>query len=247
MVHFLQLPIEDDLAELQPQQPIGMAVKGSGPALAPAEQPIPFADTSNPIMAQVTVKELLLSPSCQLCNGRRNVSPPAQTCALCRCKTLVVVLSVLMQAPALMCCCTRSMNSICYQEGDFWMSQLHEEGGLVQVAFLASVVSPKVAAAAAQRALEVLASEDVSTVAEDDYLAPESPTPAETGSTERCTDAEAPAEIKEAGAKAEEADTVIKDEAMHDAAPAGSSAAPPSANGAPFFYFRGYICPVTLA
>ena len=127
------------------------------------------------------------------------------------------------------------------------MSQLHEEGGLVQVAFLASVVSPKVAAAAAQRALEVLASEDVSTVAEDDYLAPESPTPAETGSTERFTDAEAPAEMKEAAAKAEEeANTVIKDEAMHDAAPAGSSAAPPSANGAPLFHFRGYICPVTL-
>ena len=73
VVHFLQLPIEDDLAELQPQQPVGMAVKGSGPALAPAEQPIPFADTSNPIMAQVTVKELSISPSCQLCNGRRNV------------------------------------------------------------------------------------------------------------------------------------------------------------------------------
>ena len=140
-----------------------------------------------------------------------------------------------MQATALRCCCTRSMNSICYPEGDFWMSQLHEEGGLVQVAFLASVVSPKVAAAAAQRALEVLASEDVSTVAEDEYLAPESPTPAETGSIDECTDAEAPADTKEGSAKAEgQADIVMKDEAMHDAAPASASAAPPSANGAPF-------------
>ena len=66
VMHFLRLPIEDDLVELQPQQPIGMAVKGSGPALAPTAQPIPFADTNNPIMAQVTVKALLLSPSYQL-------------------------------------------------------------------------------------------------------------------------------------------------------------------------------------
>ena len=62
VMHFLQLPIEDDLAELQPQQPIGMAVNGGGPALAPAEQPIPFADTGNPIMAQVMMIYFLVSP-----------------------------------------------------------------------------------------------------------------------------------------------------------------------------------------
>ena len=159
----------------------------------------------------------------------------AWTCALCRCEALAVVLSVLMHATALVSSCMCSVSCTCWQEGESWMSQLHEEGGLAQVAFLASVVSPKVAAAAAQRALEVLASQDVSTVAEDDYLAPESPTPAETGSTEKCTDAEAPADTEEGSAKAEEqADIVIKDEAMHDAAPASASAAPPSANGAPF-------------
>jgi hypothetical protein len=38
------------------------------------------------------------------------------------------------------------------------------------VAFLASMVSPKVAAAAAQRALEVLAEDDPSMLAEADYL-----------------------------------------------------------------------------
>ena len=109
----------------------------------------------------------------------------------------------------------------------------------MQVAFLASVVSPKVAAAAAQRALEVLASEEVSTVAEEDYLAPEPPTPAEAGTTHKSAAAEAPAEIGQATAKAgKQADDMTKDEAMHDAAPASASAAPPSANGAPFLRTR---------
>ena len=40
----------------------------------------------------------------------------------------------------------------------------------VQLAFLASIVSPKVASAAAQRALDVLASEDIITADLDDYL-----------------------------------------------------------------------------
>ena len=45
----------------------------------------------------------------------------------------------------------------------------------MQLAFLATVVSPKVASAAAQRALEFLASEDASTAALEDYLPPEEP------------------------------------------------------------------------
>jgi hypothetical protein len=53
--HFLQLPIEDEfLAQLQPAQPPGVAMPGAGgTALDPSEQPIPFADVGNPIMAQV--------------------------------------------------------------------------------------------------------------------------------------------------------------------------------------------------
>ena len=43
----------------------------------------------------------------------------------------------------------------------------------MQLAFLASVVSPKVASAAAQKALEVLASEDISTAGLEDYLSME--------------------------------------------------------------------------
>lgn len=53
VMQFLRLPIEDDLAEISPQQPIGISLNGSGPVLGPSEQPIPFADTGNPIMAQV--------------------------------------------------------------------------------------------------------------------------------------------------------------------------------------------------
>ena len=45
----------------------------------------------------------------------------------------------------------------------------------IQLAFLASVVSPKVASAAAQKALEVLASEDISTAGLEDYLSMEEP------------------------------------------------------------------------
>ena len=53
VMQFIRLPIEDDLAETNPQQPIGLTVNGSGPVLGPSDQPIPFADTGNPIMAQV--------------------------------------------------------------------------------------------------------------------------------------------------------------------------------------------------
>ena len=116
----------------------------------------------------------------------------------------------------------------------------------MQVAFLASVVSPKVAAAAAQKALEVLASAEVSTVTENDYLAPESPPPAETGSADKRAALEAPGEINEAVPKAEEqADNIVKDEAVHDAAPASAPAAPPPANGAPFLHFKGSACLIT--
>lgn len=56
-MHFLQLPIEDEfLAQLTPAQPPGVAVCPDGqPVVGPAEQPIPFADVGNPIMAQVCV------------------------------------------------------------------------------------------------------------------------------------------------------------------------------------------------
>ena len=54
-MHFLRLPIEDDLAATQPQEPLGVSLDGSQPALEPSQQPIPFADTGNPIMAQVKI------------------------------------------------------------------------------------------------------------------------------------------------------------------------------------------------
>ena len=53
VIHFLRLPIEDDLVVTDQQQPIGISVNSSGPTIGPSEQPIPFADTGNPIMAQV--------------------------------------------------------------------------------------------------------------------------------------------------------------------------------------------------
>lgn len=54
IMHFLQMPIEDDfLSQFAPQQPPGVAMRNSGPALDSSEQPIPFADVGNPVMAQV--------------------------------------------------------------------------------------------------------------------------------------------------------------------------------------------------
>ena len=55
VIHFLRLPIEDDLVVTDLQQPIGISVNSSGPVVAPLEEPIPFADTGNPLMAQVYI------------------------------------------------------------------------------------------------------------------------------------------------------------------------------------------------
>lgn len=55
VIHFLRLPIEDDLVVTDQQQPIGIPVNSIGPVVGPSEQPIPFADTGNPIMAQVCI------------------------------------------------------------------------------------------------------------------------------------------------------------------------------------------------
>jgi hypothetical protein len=53
-MHFLQMPVEDELiAELLPRQPPGVLLGPDGPIQDPAQQPIPFADTGNPVMAQV--------------------------------------------------------------------------------------------------------------------------------------------------------------------------------------------------
>ena len=51
----------------------------------------------------------------------------------------------------------------------------------MQLAFLATVISPKVASAAAQRALECLASEDVRTADLKDYLPTEEPSNGKSG------------------------------------------------------------------
>ena len=57
VTHFLQLPIEDEFMEdLLPKQAPGVAMTNDGPALRPEEQPIPFADTGNPVMAQARVR-----------------------------------------------------------------------------------------------------------------------------------------------------------------------------------------------
>ncbi len=62
MTHFLQLPIEDEFMEdLLPRQAPGVAMTRDGPALRPDEQPIPFADTGNPVMAQARALSLLLA------------------------------------------------------------------------------------------------------------------------------------------------------------------------------------------
>ena len=59
MLHFLQMPIEDEfLPELTPEQPPGVFMTNSGPVADPSEQPTPFADVGNPIMAQVCAPPL---------------------------------------------------------------------------------------------------------------------------------------------------------------------------------------------
>ena len=55
ITHFLQLPIEDEfLADLAPDTRPGrpVAEEGAAPPAAPVDDPIPFADTGNPVMAQ---------------------------------------------------------------------------------------------------------------------------------------------------------------------------------------------------
>jgi hypothetical protein len=48
------MPIEDEfLSQLLPEQLPGVSMTNSGPAVDPSEQPTPFADVGNPIMAQV--------------------------------------------------------------------------------------------------------------------------------------------------------------------------------------------------
>ena len=65
VTHFLQLPIEDEFMEdLMPKQALGVAMSNDGPALRPEEQPIPFADTGNPVMAQARVADSLFRSQC---------------------------------------------------------------------------------------------------------------------------------------------------------------------------------------
>lgn len=58
ILHFLQLPIEDDYLdqlEAQPLRPAGTGVNnGSNEQAATEEAPIPFADTGNPILSQAS-------------------------------------------------------------------------------------------------------------------------------------------------------------------------------------------------
>jgi hypothetical protein len=92
------------------------------------------------------------------------------------------------------------------------------------VAFLSSVVSPKVAAAAAQRALEVLASEDVSAALIGDYIGLEEGTPAN-GSTEAVAAPEPTESVPAGGAKPEQGDSEAP---AQQAAPADTPAVPAS-------------------
>ena len=127
----------------------------------------------------------------------------------------------------------------------------------MQLAFLSTMISPKVASAAAQRALEVLASEDVSTADHEDYLPMEEPT---NGKSEAAAAAEpvaaaaaaAAAEVAtpeppaasepasqaapaEAVAKAEDArnEDLVKDELMHEHKDAADASTAAPRNGAP--------------
>ena len=75
----------------------------------------------------------------------------------------------------------------------------------MQLAFLATVVSPKVASAAAQRALEFLASEDASTADLEDYLPPEEPSNGVSDTAAVSEPTAAAAAPLQSGATAEEA------------------------------------------
>ena len=91
----------------------------------------------------------------------------------------------------------------------------------MQVAFLASVVSPKVAAAAAQRALEVLASEDVNAAMTDGYIDLGEETPAN-GSVEPVAPPEPTESAPVAEVKPEQGDSEAP---APQAAPAAAPAA----------------------
>ncbi|CAL8469788.1 g9330 [Coccomyxa elongata] len=72
IMHFLQMPIEDEfLSQLVPQQPPGVAMRNSGPALDSSEQPIPFADVGNPVMAQVAFLASMVSPKVAAASAAR--------------------------------------------------------------------------------------------------------------------------------------------------------------------------------
>ena len=116
----------------------------------------------------------------------------------------------------------------------------------MQLAFLSTMVSPKVASAAAQRALEALASEDISTADLEDYLPMEEPingkseaaAAAEEGATPEPPAALEPASQAapaQAVAKAEDAENAnhVKDEPMHEHDEAGDASAAAPSNGAP--------------
>ena len=69
MLHFLQMPIEDELiAELLPRQPPGVAMTNAGPVLDPSQAPIPFADVGNPVMAQVVKTRVKNNPMLCSCS-----------------------------------------------------------------------------------------------------------------------------------------------------------------------------------
>lgn len=129
----------------------------------------------------------------------------------------------------------------------------------MQLAFLASIVSPKVASAAAQRALEVLASEDIIAADVDNYLPKEE---ASNGSAEQAASllppaasesaSKAPAESKPASVahlldgevkavehEEEKANAIgaVKAEVMqqHDSIAASAAAPPDGATLAPTF------------
>lgn len=124
----------------------------------------------------------------------------------------------------------------------------------MQLAFLATVVSPKVASAAAQRALECLASKDISTADLEDYLPAEEPSngkaeaavaAASQPAAEEVAGAEPPAASEpasqagpaQAEGKAEDAkhEAPVKDEPVDQEGHAAGAAAAPVSNGEPAY------------
>ena len=142
----------------------------------------------------------------------------------------------------------------------------------MQLAFLSTMVSPKVASAAAQRALEALASEDISTADLEDYLpmeepingkleaaAPEPAEPVAAAAAEEGATPEPPAALEPAShaapaqavAKADGAENAnrVKDEPMHEHDEAGDASAAARSNGAPAHPFtpcENLLCRFTI-